>query len=323
MCCFFLAVSGGCSPMKKNVFEGKEGVFALIYTKAGTVALELFYKEAPLTVVNFVGLAEGTADAAHGKPFYDGLKFHRVISRANGDEQDFMIQGGDPKGNGTGGPGYSFPDEITGGLTFDRAGLLAMANAGPNTNGSQFFITIVPTPWLNGKHTIFGRVISGQDAVNKIRQNELIQKIEIVRQGNDAEKFSATQKDFDALLAEANVIEKKFPNFQKNKNGIYWKTTKTGSGAKIGKGKTVAVDYKGYLIGGYVFDSSAGREPLSFVTAAGQMISGFDEMVQDMQVNESRTMVIPPELAYGERGYPGVIPENAYIAFDVTVKSAK
>ena len=339
VCCLFLTASGGCSPMKKNVFEGKEGVFALMQTKVGDIALELFYKDAPLTVTNFVGLAEGTLDAAKGKPFYDGLKFHRVISRANGDEQDFMIQGGDPKGNGTGGPGYSFPDEIVDDLVFDKAGLLAMANAGTNTNGSQFFITIVPTPWLNGKHTIFGRVISGQDVVNKLKQNEVIQKLTIVRQGSEAEKFSATQKDFDALVLDlakkmsekkatlfANqikTIEKKFPSFQKTANGIYWKTTKAGNGAKIGKGKNVSVDYKGYLIDGNVFDTSAGREPLSFVTAAGKMIPGFDEMVQDMQLFESRTIVIPPELAYGERGYPGVIPENAYIAFDITVQTVK
>ncbi|MBR0101696.1 MAG: peptidylprolyl isomerase, partial [Treponema sp.] len=136
-----------------KAIQGKDGIFAIMKTTSGSIVLELFYKETPLTVTNFVGLAEGTLDAAKGKPFYDGLTFHRVIA-------DFMIQGGDPKGNGTGGPGYKFADEFVDNLIFDKPGLLAMANSGPNTNGSQFFITHVPTDWLNHKHTIFGKVVN-------------------------------------------------------------------------------------------------------------------------------------------------------------------
>ena len=132
---------------KSKVIEGKDGVFAIMETSKGEIVLELHYKETPLTVTNFVGLAEGTLDATKGKPFYDGLKFHRVIS-------DFMIQGGDPKGNGTGGPGYRFEDEIVESLKHDGPGVLSMANAGAGTNGSQFFITHVETPWLDGKHTV-------------------------------------------------------------------------------------------------------------------------------------------------------------------------
>ena len=129
--------------------KGQDGLFAVIETSKGDILLELFYKETPLTVTNFVGLAEGTLTAANKKPFYNGLKFHRVISVANGDDQDFMIQGGDPKGNGTGGPGYRFPDEIVPSLKFSKGGVLAMANAGPGTNGSQFFITVAATSWLD------------------------------------------------------------------------------------------------------------------------------------------------------------------------------
>jgi len=202
---FALLFVGGCSPMDKNMksLEGKEGVFAVMETSKGNIVLELYYKDTPLTVTNFVGLAEGTLDAAKGKHFYDGLKFHRVISKANGDEQDFMIQGGDPKGNGTGGPGYAFPDEIVEKYTFNKPGVLAMANSGANTNGSQFFITIAPTSWLNGKHTIFGAVIEGQDVVNKMKQGDVINKVEIVRKGAEAEKFAASQNDFDGLVMSA------------------------------------------------------------------------------------------------------------------------
>jgi peptidyl-prolyl cis-trans isomerase A (cyclophilin A) len=142
------------------------GTYAHFETSEGNFNVRFFDKDAPKTVANFVGLAEGTIDPATGKagkskPFYDGLTFHRIID-------GFMIQGGDPRGDGTGGPGYKFADEISPNLKFTRAGLLAMANAGPNTNGSQFFVTLAPTDWLNGKHTIFGEVVEGMDVVAKI-----------------------------------------------------------------------------------------------------------------------------------------------------------
>lgn len=317
---------GGCKPMKS--LEGKEGVFAVINTNKGDIVLELYYKETPLTVTNFVGLAEGTLDASKGKPFYNGLKFHRVIS-------DFMIQGGDPKGNGTGGPGYTFSDEIVDSLKFTGAGILAMANAGPGTNGSQFFITHVETPWLNGKHTIFGRVVDeeSQKTVNAVSQNDKINSVQIFRQGEEAQKFTATQDDFDRLAAAAKKnalaakekanalkiaeVEKKFPGFSKDENGIYYKITAEGTGSKCGAKKHVYTEYKGYLVDGTVFDQSAGRGPLDFSTGAGQMIPGYDIMVQDMKLKEKRTIVIPSDLAYGDQGYPGVIPGGAYIAFDI------
>lgn len=329
---------GGCMPKS---LEGKEGVFAVMETSKGDIVLELYYKDCPLTVTNFVALAEGKMDAAKGKPYYDGLKFHRVISKANGDSQDFMIQGGDPRGNGTGGPGYQFPDEIVEKYTFDKPGYLAMANAGSGrdgmgTNGSQFFITIIPTEWLNGKHTIFGAVVDNdsQKVVNKMKQNDLIKKVTIYRLGKDAEAFSATQEDFDKLLPAAKnainekkaakaaeriaEVEKNFPGFEKDENGIYFKITAEGKGDKCGSGKNVATEYRGYLVDGTLFDQSDGRGPLEFTTDGGQMIPGFDIMVQDMKLGEKRTIVIPSDYAYGDDGIPQAgIEGGAFIAFDI------
>lgn len=330
---------GGCSNMKgMESIKGKDGLFAIMETNRGDIVLELFYKQTPLTVTNFVGLAEGTLDAAKNKPYYDGLKFHRVIS-------DFMIQGGDPKGNGTGGPGYQFPNEFVKELTHNGPGILSMANAGDGadglgTNGSQFFITHVQTPWLDGKHTVFGKIVTGQDVVNSVKQGDSIKKVTIVRQGTDAEKFTATQADFNALKAKAieNIkaekivkqeeikkqIEKNFPGVTTDENGIYYKIDKEGSGSKTGVGKKVAVHYTGKLLDGTVFDSSISRqETLDFTTGAGQMIPGFDIMVQDMKKGEKRTMVLPPEMAYGSAGAGGVIPGNAFISFEVELVSVK
>lgn len=310
----------------------KDGVFAVMETTKGTIVLELFYQKTPMTVCNFVGLAEGTLDAAKGKPFYDGLTFHRVI-------KDFMIQGGDPSGNGTGGPGYKFPDEFDSSLKHDSPGTLSMANSGAGTNGSQFFITHVATPWLDGKHTVFGKVLSGQDVVNAIAVGDKIVSLKIERRGAEAKKFSASQTDFSnykASLGERKknavensrketlaIIAKKWPNAKKSESGVYYVITKEGTGLAIKTGQTLTMKYKGSLMDGTVFDDSDMHEPLSFQVGRGQLIPGFDSQALEMKVGEKRTIVIPPELAYGSAGAAGAIPGNAFITFDLELLSAK
>jgi len=307
-----------------------DGVYAVITTKKGDIVLQLEYKKTPLTVSNFVALAEGTMT---GKPFYDGLKFHRVIA-------DFMIQGGDPQGTGSGGPGYQFADEIDPSLKHTGPGTLSMANAGPGTNGSQFFITHVKTDWLDGKHTVFGRVIAGQDVVNKIAGGDLMDKVAIVRQGKDAEGFKPTKETFQTLQATAKEradaaakaaaaegekkIAKLIEGFTKTPSGLNYKVTKAGTGSKPKKGQTILAHYEGRLTDGKVFDSSIARkEPLEFSVGVGQVIAGWDEGLMDMKVGEKRTLVIPPNLGYGTRGAGGVIPPNAWLVFDVELVALK
>ncbi len=179
--------------LQEKKYDLPDGLYAVMKTTKGEIILSLEYEKTPLTVINFVGLAEGKMNtSAKEGPYYDGLKFHRVID-------NFMIQGGDPQGTGAGGPGYKFADEIDNSLQFNGPGVFAMANAGPGTNGSQFFITHVETPWLQGKHTIFGHVVSGQDIVDNIKQGDSIEKVSIIRNGAAAEAFRADQDSFNKI----------------------------------------------------------------------------------------------------------------------------
>ena len=179
-----------------------DGLYAKMQTSKGEIVLRLFYKRAPLTVSNFVGLAEGSKewkDPVIGKArktrYYDGLSFHRVI-------KDFMILGGDPLGTGTGGPGYTFQDEFHPELKHSKAGILSMANAGADTNGSQFFITHVPTPHLDNKHSVFGEVVEGMKVVNAIVKGDLINTVTIIRKGESAKSFDS--ESIEKIIAEQN-----------------------------------------------------------------------------------------------------------------------
>jgi peptidylprolyl isomerase len=309
----------------------KDGLYAKFHTSKGEILIKLEFEKTPGTVGNFVGLAEGNMEnkeVPQGKPYYDGLKFHRVLP-------NFMIQGGDPKGNGTGGPGYNFADEFHPDLKHDAPGKLSMANAGPGTNGSQFFITHTETPWLDGKHTVFGNVVEGQEVVDVIAQGDKLEKLEIIRVGDAAEKFNAVEefrafngakgeREATALKQQQELLGQLTEGFEKTPSGLSYKIEQKGTGAKAEKGNTVSVHYKGMLSDGSVFDSSYKRkEPIDFALGKGQVIEGWDEGIQLLHVGDHARFVIPSNLAYGTSGAGGVIPPNATLIFDVELVAVK
>lgn len=309
----------------------ENGIYAKFNTEKGDILIQLTYDKTPGTVGNFVGLAEGNLEndiRPQGKPYYDGLKFHRVIS-------DFMIQGGCPSGSGTGGPGYQFDDEFHPDLKHDRPGVLSMANAGPGTNGSQFFITHVATPWLDNNHTVFGYVIEGQDVVDAIEPNDVINSLEIIRVGEEAQKWNAIEafRTFEGTREKRLEEEKQrseaeldkiSQGFEKTSSGLRYQITEKGNGKKAEKGNTVSVHYRGKLANGQEFDSSFKRnQPLEFVVGIGQVIEGWDEGLQLLQVGDKARLVIPSYLGYGSRGAGGVIPPNATLIFDVELINVK
>ncbi len=308
-----------------------DGLYAKFVTNKGDILVVLEFEKTPITVANFVGLAEGTKQLGggagkEGVRFYDGLTFHRVIA-------NFMIQGGCPLGTGTGGPGYTFPDEIDPTLTHSGAGILSMANSGPGTNGSQFFITHNATPHLDGKHTVWGHVVEGMDVVNKIAQNDTIESVEIIRVGDAAKAFKSDQAAFDALLAsqESRAQEKdlsameeameqingQWPDAITTDSGLKYVVTAEGAGETPKVGDTVKVHYTGKLLDGTKFDSSVDRgAPIDFPVGQGRVIKGWDEALLSMKKGEKRVLIIPANLGYGPSGR-GPIPANATMVFDV------
>lgn len=309
------------------------GLFAFIRTGAGTIVCSLEQDRAPLTVLNFVGLAEGSLESTgtRGQPFYDGLVFHRVI-------KDFMIQGGDPEGMGTGGPGYKFGDEFDPELRFDTPGVLAMANSGPATNGSQFFITQVPTPWLNDKHSIFGKVLVGQDIVDSISQGERIEAIRIVRKGKAAEAYRADQAGFNALVQSlAEKTKKKYQDDLATQEALlaarYPQAILEGSGirsvlvrapkdaSRPGQGQTVMVIMKGRLANGKTVQFSPDNSPMPLRLDQGRLPPGFELALKSMGPGEQRIVILPPQLAFGETGYPPVIPPWSYLILELELVS--
>ena len=302
-----------------------EGIYAKFETSKGIVLLELTYDKTPGTVGNFVSLAEGTLKNDHkdvGEPYYNGMKFHRVIA-------DFMVQGGCPQGSGVGGPGYQFDDEFHPDLKHNKPGTLSMANSGPATNGSQFFITHGKTDWLDGKHTVFGYVVEGQDIVNNIVQGDTIDSVTIERHGAAAKEWDAlkafeefnssgkTQKQSTIDVAD-KAISTLVKGMKKTVSGLYYTITKEGEGEHPPKGANVSVHYKGTLVDGTVFDSSYQRDqPIEFSVGVGQVIPGWDEGILLLNKGAAARFVIPSHLGYGAQGAGGVIPADATLIFEV------
>lgn len=319
----------------------KDGMYAEFKTNKGDFIAQLYYKKTPITVANFVSLAEGNnqmVDSTYkGKKYYNGLTFHRII-------KGFVIQGGDPEGTGTGGPGYKFPDEFDPSLTHDSKGILSMANAGPGTNGSQFFVTLGATPNLNNKHSIFGKVVEGQAVVDSIGNAETVKpgdkpkeeivmkEVNIIRKGKDAKNFDAPmvfktelKKVQEKKKEEKEGLEKEVSNlaeegYTKTDSGLRYKiTNENPEGEKPTRGQLVRVNYTGTLKDGTKFDSSFDHnpaKPLEFPVGVGRVIPGWDEGIMLLKTGEKARLVIPPYLGYGKQGR-GPIPDNAILIFDV------
>lgn len=320
-----------CSP------KLEDGIYAKVNTNKGEIQLQLSYDQTPVTVANFVSLAEGTntqVDSIYsGKPYYDGLIFHRVI-------QDFMIQGGDPTGTGQGGPGYRFDDEIVPELKHDGPGVLSMANAGPGTNGSQFFITHKETPWLDGKHTVFGRVTEGQSVVDSIAQNDTIFGVIIIRKGRNAKKFDAATTFENYFLEKDKVKNDKRDalvtleqSATYTDSGLGVVITTEGDGEAVSTDKTVMTHYAVYFEDGRLLDTSLADVARAYnmynpnrpyqpiparVDADAQMITGFKEGLRLLSVGDKATLYLPYELAYGANGGRGIPPQTNLI-FEVEV----
>jgi peptidylprolyl isomerase len=360
---FVCAILTGLVGCKDDYPDLEDGIYAEFNTNKGSFVAELYYQETPITVANFVSLAEGKThkmlDSAYQKKkFYDGLIFHRVI-------KDFMIQGGDPSGTGSGNPGYAFPDEIVDSLTHDSKGILSMANAGPGTNGSQFFITLNETPWLDGKHTIFGKVVQNMEVIDSIGQvptagadkpveDVIIKTVTIIRKGKAAKDFDAP-KVFETKLAEAKAKQEesvkkqdeakkgnaaKFEAFKADvvelESGLKIHFLKKADGTKPKVGDMVQVHYAGYFADGTLFDTSmeevavnagifsqqrkdqVGYKPMLVPFGPeAQMIPGFKEGLQQMNVGDKAVIYIPSHLGYGERGAGNIIPPNTDLIFEL------
>ena len=343
-----ISITIGCASQYPEL---ENGLYADIKTSKGSIVVSLALDKTPITVANFVSLAEGENEFVNeefkGKKYYDGILFHRVMA-------NFMIQGGDPTASGQGGPGYRFDDEITD-LTHNGPGVLSMANAGPATNGSQFFITHVATPWLDGKHTVFGAVVSGQEVVDSIAQNDTIEKVTIIRKGKEAKRFDAPKvfekyfKSKEQLKAELeeklaigklNTLEK-FDDQRKKatatKSGLEYLITKKGDGPAVNTTYKAVTHYAVYFEDGTLLETSMletaeelgvvneqrkladGYQPLpADVGDEAAMIEGFKEGIRLLNVGDEATLFLPYNIAYGEEGGRG-IPAKANLIFEVKV----
>ena len=333
---------------KKKNSALEPGIYAEFNTNKGIILCKLEHEKTPMTVANFVGLAEGKFTVndtiKYSTPFFNGLKFHRVIP-------NFMIQGGDPDGLGTGGPKHRFYDEIVPELKHSGPGILSMANSGPATNGSQFFITHKETPWLDGKHTIFGHVIEGQNIVDAIAQNDTMKTVKIIRVGKPAKAWDATQvfndsynkikseedkktEYFQKLSAMSETEYKKFmfdevlkvyPSAKQTESGLVYIVEDAGTEPKALTGDSISLHYRGtFRADGKQFDASYDRgAPMDFVYKVNRMIPGFEEGIGMIGKGGKAKLIIPYYQAYGKQGRPGAIPPFSDLVFDIELIDKK
>jgi cyclophilin family peptidyl-prolyl cis-trans isomerase len=356
----FLTLTLAFASCQNKYPDLEDGVYAEFITNKGTFVAKLHNEQTPLTVANFVALAEGTnemVDSTYkGKPFYDGLIFHRII-------KDFMIQGGDPKGDGSGNPGYRFPDEIVDSLKHNKKGILSMANSGPGTNGSQFFITLKETPWLDGRHTVFGEIVKGQEVVDSLGNVATtkpgdkpidvvtLQKVNIINTSNskissfkvEMEKIELAKKEKETRVAK--IAEETAAAFEELKgqaeelpSGVKIYFNHKGDGPKPNEGDKILMNYAGYLSNGSLFDSNIRETEEKFemlnpdkiarngyaptpsdYSVEAKLIPGFREGLLALSVGDTATIFIPSHLAYGEQGAGQVIPPNSDLIFELSI----
>jgi len=337
----------------------EDGLYAEFVTNKGTFVAKFYHEATPLTVANFIELAEGKHEMMDsiykGKPFYDGLTFHRVM-------KGFMIQGGDPLGSGQGNAGFRFPDEFVDSLKHDKKGLLSMANGGPATNGSQFFVTLVPTPWLDNDHTIFGEIVIGQEIVdsiglvpvespsNKPLDPVVIETVTIINKGVTVPSFPTEMENLEiekkelaqrlAKVAETTASEmaalKTDSETLESGLQVHWKHR--GKGAKPQDGSKIKMNYVGYLPDGTLFDTcileiaekynqvnperlAKGQygPTISDYGKEAKLIPGFREGLNLMSIGDNTVLFVPSHLAYAEQGIRGLIPPNTDLIFELEV----
>ena len=354
---YIIALSIFCFSCVSSHPDLSKGLYAEISTNKGNMIVNLNFKETPITVANFVSLSEGKnkeVDSKYsGKKYYDGLIFHRVI-------ENFMIQGGCPLGNGTGNPGYQFKDEFNDSLKHRGAGILSMANSGSNTNGSQFFITHKNTAWLDGVHTVFGKVIKGIEVIDSIRQNDTIKNISIIRIGREAKSFKSSKIFSNHFLKEKENKEKKLlklknlklgkkiehensKNISSSTNtGLQYTITHKSNGQKVDPSKTIMTNYSVFFEDGSMLDTSLIKLAEEFeiinetrkvtnryiplackVGPDDALIPGFKEGLKLLKVGEKATLFLPYYLAYGEAGRGNQIPPKSNLIFEVEIMEQK
>lgn len=326
-----------------------DGLYAELQTSKGLIVLQLEFEKTPMTVANFVGLAEGAiANSAlpEGIPFYDSSAFHRVVP-------GHVIQAGIPKNAKDRGPGYTFPNEIFPGLSHGRAGMLGMANGGPHTNDSQFYITLGDRSYLDGDYTVFGQVVEGMDVVSAIVQGDIIENVSIVRSGKKARKFKADTESFQILVEEAKkrvkdtdeakkkredeMIKSNWPQALTMESGLKFVVLQEGLGDKFETGTIIKAEFSGQTLDGEKFFHSDGvgnpssdpeASPFEYKIGETRLIPAVDEALADMKKGEKRILIVPSSLGFGTGGYYGrsiegqkrfVISPNTTLVFELTV----